>query len=125
MNKNAIGTDATMHEHIQKIQDRFYCIKDDKLRFVPTNLGKAIYYGFKEYNYQNIDLTKPILRANMERDMSDISIGIKDKDQVVLNYVNLLRSIFQLISSNSNKFDGYITCLSRIVPDDAPLPNNC
>eukprot|EP00375_Theileria_parva_P000147 XP_762816.1 DNA topoisomerase III [Theileria parva strain Muguga] len=125
MNKNGIGTDATMHEHIQKIQDRHYCVKDDKLRFVPTNLGKAIYYGFKEYNYHNIDLTKPSLRANMEKDMSDISVGIKRKEQVVLNYVNLLRSIYQLISTNSNKFDAYITCLSRLVPDDAPLPNNC
>ncbi|UKJ88676.2 DNA topoisomerase III [Theileria orientalis] len=123
MNKNGIGTDATMHEHIQKIQDRHYCVKDKNLRFIPTNLGKAIYHGFKEYNYNNIDLTKPILRAKMEKDMSDISVGIKDKNQVIVKYSNLMKSIFQMINNHSSKFDHFISTLSRNLPDEAPLPN--
>ena len=28
MDKNGIGTDATIHEHIKKVQDRGYWIKD-------------------------------------------------------------------------------------------------
>ncbi|BAM40922.1 DNA topoisomerase III [Theileria orientalis strain Shintoku] len=123
MNRNGIGTDATMHEHIQKIQDRHYCVKDQNLRFIPTNLGKAIYHGFKEYNYRNIDLTKPILRAKMEKDMSDISVGIKDKNQVIVKYSNIMKSIFQMISNYSGRFDHFIGGLSRNLPDEAPLPN--
>lgn len=42
MDKNGIGTDATMHEHIQKVQDRYYAIKRPDFTFIPTNLGKAI-----------------------------------------------------------------------------------
>lgn len=122
MNKNGIGTDATMHEHIQKIQDRHYCVKDSNLRFIPTNLGKAIYHGFKEYKYNNIDLTKPSLRARMEKDVSDISVGAKDKGLVIGNYARLMRAIFQFIDTNSGRFDHYMGTLSRNLPDEAPLP---
>lgn len=33
-----IGTDATMHDHIKKLLDRFYATKDANTRFSPTNL---------------------------------------------------------------------------------------
>lgn len=36
--KEGIGTDATMHDHIKKLLDRFYATKDANTRFTPTNL---------------------------------------------------------------------------------------
>ncbi|XP_031259954.1 DNA topoisomerase 3-alpha [Pistacia vera] len=38
MDKAGIGTDATMHDHIKKLLDRFYATKDANTRFSPTNL---------------------------------------------------------------------------------------
>ena len=44
MDKNGIGTDATIHEHINKIQERDYAVK--KLnRFQPTPIGNFIIFN--------------------------------------------------------------------------------
>ncbi|TYG44052.1 hypothetical protein ES288_D11G067600v1 [Gossypium darwinii] len=40
MDKAGIGTDATMHDHIKKLLDRFYATKDSNTRFSPTNLAR-------------------------------------------------------------------------------------
>ena len=41
MDKNGIGTDATIHEHIKKVTDRGYVIKSGNM-FIPTSLGTAL-----------------------------------------------------------------------------------
>lgn len=41
MDSNEIGTDATIHEHIKKIQERNYVTKRNNF-FEPTSVGKAI-----------------------------------------------------------------------------------
>ncbi|KAK6923708.1 DNA topoisomerase, type IA, central, partial [Dillenia turbinata] len=38
MDQARIGTDATMHDHIKKLLDRFYATKDSNTRFCPTKL---------------------------------------------------------------------------------------
>ncbi|OII71334.1 DNA topoisomerase III [Cryptosporidium ubiquitum] len=47
MDKNRIGTDATMHEHIEKVQTRQYVKKNSKSLLSPTVLGIALYNGFE------------------------------------------------------------------------------
>ncbi len=46
MDKNGIGTDATIAQHITTIQDRSYAIKDAQLKFLPTKLGIALVEGY-------------------------------------------------------------------------------
>ena len=41
MDKNGIGTDSTIHEHIKKIQDRNYAVKVGG-RIKPTEIGIAL-----------------------------------------------------------------------------------
>lgn len=41
MDKNGIGTDATIHEHINKIQERGYAFKEFNL-FKPTPIGTCL-----------------------------------------------------------------------------------
>ncbi|XP_047149813.1 DNA topoisomerase 3-alpha-like, partial [Vigna umbellata] len=48
MDKEGIGTDATMHDHIKKLLDRFYATKDANTRFTPTNLGEALVMGYDD-----------------------------------------------------------------------------
>ena len=50
--------------HISTIQQREYAIKDGQNRFKPTQLGLALY---EAYNNMGYELTKPHLRAAMER----------------------------------------------------------
>ena len=52
MDKAGIGTDATMHDHIKKLLDRFYAIKDSSTRFSPTKLGEALVMGYDDMGYE-------------------------------------------------------------------------
>ncbi len=46
MDRNGIGTDATIAQHITTIQDRAYASKDGNQRFLPTKLGIALVEGY-------------------------------------------------------------------------------
>ena len=48
MDRNGIGTDATIAQHITTIQERAYATKDNNLKFLPTKLGIALVEGAYE-----------------------------------------------------------------------------
>lgn len=73
MDKNGIGTDATIHEHIKTIQEWKYCVKEGN-EFKPTYLGAAL---IEAYQAVKLDLHKPKLWAEMEKDMKNIADGLK------------------------------------------------
>ncbi len=110
MDKNGIGTDATMHEHIKTVQERGYCSKDSSRKFIPSQLGIALVKGVGAYASRigGFHLAKPTLRANMERDMGHIAEGRLNRSQFIANYVQLMREIFQMISDNPRLLDGEI-----------------
>ncbi|XP_071914410.1 DNA topoisomerase 3-alpha isoform X2 [Coffea arabica] len=98
MDKAGIGTDATMHEHIQKLLDRHYAIKTPDIRFSPTNLGEALVMGYDDMGYE---LWKPYLRAMMESDMKAVSIGTKRKTEVLETCLQQMKACF--IDARANK----------------------
>jgi len=80
MDRTGIGTDATMHEHIAKIQQRKYAVKNEEGRLTPSRLGVALVEGYKSFAAEEgLDLSKPELRAEMERGMDDIAKGQRRK----------------------------------------------
>ncbi|KAI4317075.1 hypothetical protein L6164_024985 [Bauhinia variegata] len=91
MDKEGIGTDATMHDHIKKLLDRFYATKDANTRFTPTNLGEALVLGYDDMGYK---LWKPYLRAVMERDMKAVSDGTKSKVEVLATSLQQMKACF-------------------------------
>ncbi|XP_028766082.1 DNA topoisomerase 3-alpha isoform X2 [Neltuma alba] len=91
MDKEGIGTDATMHDHIKKLLDRFYATKDANTRFTPTNLGEALVMGYDDMGYK---LWKPYLRAVMERDMKEVSEGNKTKAEVLASSLQQMKACF-------------------------------
>ncbi|CAJ2641484.1 unnamed protein product [Trifolium pratense] len=91
MDKEGIGTDATMHDHIKKLLDRFYATKDASMRFTPTNLGEALVMGYDDMGYK---LWKPYLRAVMERDMKSVSEGTKSKAEVLDTSLQQMKACF-------------------------------
>ncbi|KAI9283352.1 DNA topoisomerase [Sporodiniella umbellata] len=64
MEKNEIGTDATIAEHIQKILDREYVYKDGQY-FKPLTLGTALVLGYNEIGLET-SLNKPYLRREVK-----------------------------------------------------------
>jgi hypothetical protein len=44
-----IGTDATMHDHIKKLLDRYYATKDANTRFCPTTLVSPLLMNIQAY----------------------------------------------------------------------------
>lgn len=81
MDKNGIGTDATIHEHIKKILDRTYAVKTAESRFHPTSLGVALVLGYDRVGLEE-SLTKPKLRAELESGLRDICEGRREKEHV-------------------------------------------
>jgi DNA topoisomerase-3 len=71
MDKNGIGTDATIHEHIKTIQDRCYATFTGGF-FKPTLIGTCL---IKTYEAIGIEIYKPYLRAQMEKDMKNVCDG--------------------------------------------------
>ncbi|KCV73336.1 hypothetical protein H696_00875 [Fonticula alba] len=92
MDANGIGTDATIHEHIQKVLQREYVIRrkpGDQL--APSNLGLALVDAYHSLGYL---LAKPHMRAKTERDMKAICEGRDTKADVIAREIRLYRAIF-------------------------------
>ncbi|XP_075081423.1 DNA topoisomerase 3-alpha isoform X4 [Nicotiana tabacum] len=100
MDKAGIGTDATMHDHIKKLLDRFYAIKDSSTRFSPTKLGEALVMGYDDMGYE---LWKPYLRAMMECDMKAVSMGTKRKTEVLETCLQQMKACFLDARANKGK----------------------
>lgn len=101
MDQHGIGTDATIAEHIKTIQQREYAIKVNQ-QFKPTKLGLALVKGYDQMGYQ---LSKPYLRAEMEKDCTDVAHGRKSKDDVVQNCILQMKQIFQSVVQQSEQLD--------------------
>eukprot|EP00916_Digyalum_oweni_P008175 GHVL01013749.1.p1 GENE.GHVL01013749.1~~GHVL01013749.1.p1 ORF type:complete len:415 (-),score=73.34 GHVL01013749.1:124-1368(-) len=107
MDKNGIGTDATMHEHIKTIQERKYAIQDGNGSLTPSNLGLALVESMQllAESLGLLDLSKPNLRSYMENQMSDIAKAKISKNIFVNNCLEQMKQIFTAISLNAHILD--------------------
>ena len=96
MDKNGIGTDATIHEHIKHVQDRGYAKQYGSI-FKPTLLGTSLRYG---YMGLGIEIYKPYLRAGMEREIKEVSEGLKQKDTIYNEMKQDMLKIYDKVFSN-------------------------
>ncbi|EJW03513.1 hypothetical protein EDEG_00195 [Edhazardia aedis USNM 41457] len=96
MDKNGIGTDATIAEHIHKIQDRNYCKKKGKF-FIATNLGKGLILGFRQIGL--IKMTNPKLRSSLEKSLCAISVGECIKGDVLARELAIYENIYDVLNS--------------------------
>ncbi|KAF9599783.1 hypothetical protein IFM89_001729 [Coptis chinensis] len=92
MDKEGIGTDATMHDHIKKLLDRSYATKDVNTRFSPKNLGEALVMAYDDMGHEG--LWKPELRSLMERDIKEVSEGRKLKSVALETNLQLMKARF-------------------------------
>ncbi|CAI2385443.1 unnamed protein product [Moneuplotes crassus] len=105
MDKHGIGTDATIHEHISKIQMRGYAIKEFNM-FKPTPIG---YHLLEAYSNFGFELGKPEIRADMERDMKKIAEGeVKDVQKIVDKHLNKMRKVLHEVENKKDKMEKYL-----------------
>jgi DNA topoisomerase III len=100
MDANGIGTDATMAEHIAKIQERMYVQtrtrsngRTQLREFIPTTLGVALVEGYDNVGL-DVSVSKPFLRKEMELKMKAICDGGKTKTEVVQQTLEQYREVF-------------------------------
>lgn len=111
MEKHGIGTDATHAEHIEKIKERKYIIETRDRRLSPEGLGIGLVDGYDIIGYE---MSKPHLRAALERDLKAICEGSKRPDEVLQNQINQYKRVY--VGSVTNKqrlFDVVKRCLSE------------
>ncbi|CAO0798708.1 unnamed protein product [Mucor circinelloides] len=93
MEKNEIGTDATIAEHIQRVIDRGYIFKENQY-FKPLTLGIALVLGYDQIDFE-ASLSKPFLRRQMEADLRSICEGNIGQDEVLTRGLARYREMFQ------------------------------
>ena len=102
MDKSGIGTDATIAQHIQTIQQRDYATKDSNQRFSPTKLGIALVEGYNSMGYQ---LNKPDLRRETEHECNLVASGQKTKDDIVGPILNKMKDCYIVATRDSKKLE--------------------
>ncbi|PIO59880.1 hypothetical protein TELCIR_18642 [Teladorsagia circumcincta] len=91
MDKYGIGTDATHAEHIEKIKTRQYVGVREDGRFIPGFLGLALVDGYDAMGYA---MSKPQLRADLERQLQAICAGERTKQEVLSEQLEKYKRIF-------------------------------
>ena len=115
MDKEGIGTDATISEHIATIQNREYAKKTPANRFTPTNIGLAL---VETYMYLQYPLYKPYLRAHMERECSAIGEGRVHFQEVIDSCIGEMSLVYQDVSAKKDLFrDTFVQFLNKRIPE--------
>ena len=104
MDENGIGTDATIHEHIKKVQERGYAMKQGKI-FKPTNFAVAL---MEAYEKEGFNIHKPDVRAKMEKGMTEIAEGKRDKNEVLKEYLKEMEEILRQIQDKTPQIVQYL-----------------
>ena len=100
MEKNHIGTDASMSMHIENIGRRGYVKVDDKRRLIPTKLGIALIEALESVEP---DIVLPENRAKIEEFVSELAEGKKNYDEVMDYSLSFYKKKFLNVVENSDK----------------------
>ncbi|KYN28291.1 DNA topoisomerase 3-alpha [Trachymyrmex cornetzi] len=102
MDKHGIGTDATHADHIDTIKSRQYVGLTDTQHFMPGKLGIGLVMGYDNMGFQ---MSKPHLRADLEKDLQLICENKKNPNEVLQNQINKYREVFQVAIERANLID--------------------
>lgn len=102
MDKEAIGTDATIADHIQKVEERQYAARTSGTspeRFAPTTLGISLVWAFARLR---VPLYRPFLRRAMEADLSAVCAGRKTSAAVSNDCIGAMRPLYVEVQRSQN-----------------------
>ncbi|CAG9467801.1 unnamed protein product [Pedinophyceae sp. YPF-701] len=119
MEKNGIGTDASIPTHINNICERNYVRVETGRRIVPTELGMTLVRG---YNIIDPDLCRPEVRAEIEKNIALVAAGAADKESVVQHALDQFRQKFLYFVSKIQKMDAlFEASFSPLASSGKPL----
>lgn len=118
MDKNGIGTDATIAEHIDKVLTRQYVIKKAAGRgsplFLPSSLGVGLALAY-DCIAQDFSLTKPFLRKEMELQMDGIASGRLTKETVIAQSLEKYRHVYALAETRQQELKATVlSCINQV-----------
>lgn len=102
MDKNGIGTDATIAEHIKKIIDRQYVVtqKQGKINYlIPSTLGMGLVEGYEGMEVSQ-HLCKPMLRRETEEKLGLVAQAQISKQETVSQSLQEYKTIFGAVKSD-------------------------
>jgi len=102
MEKNGIGTDASISTHIENILKRNYVSLVSGRRLEPTKLGLVLAQG---YHLIDSSLVLPQVRASIEGECNKIAKGLASKETVVQKALNFFQGKFTFFVENIAKMD--------------------
>ena len=102
MEKNGIGTDASIPTHIENILKRNYAQLITGRKLMPTKLGLVLANG---YHLIDSALVLPKVRADIEGQCDEISKGVLRKEDVVQRSLELFEGKFINFMKNIGKMD--------------------
>ncbi|KAH9008050.1 DNA topoisomerase, partial [Lactarius deliciosus] len=105
MDKNGIGTDATIAQHIDTIINREYVIPrmEGAVKYlVPSTLGIGLVNGYNDIGFDR-SLSKPQLRRETERNMIAVCQGTKSKNDMIVEAVEQYKDMFVRARANFAK----------------------
>ncbi|KAF9483171.1 prokaryotic type I DNA topoisomerase [Pholiota conissans] len=99
MDKNGIGTDATIAQHIQTIIDRDYVIErmEGATKYlVPSTLGIGLIEGYNQIGLVK-NVSKPQMRRETERKMVQVCEGTVSKNDMLIEGLNQYKEMFVIV----------------------------
>lgn len=102
MEKHGIGTDATHADHIETVKSRMYVGLRQDGKFVPGQLGMGLVEGYDDMGFE---MSKPHLRAGLEKDLQLICEGRKSKEDVLQVQVQNYKDVFIEACRQAQKLD--------------------
>ncbi|KAF8907833.1 DNA topoisomerase [Gymnopilus junonius] len=105
MDKNGIGTDATIAQHIDTIVDRSYVIErfEGATKYlVPSTLGLGLIEGYNRIGLVK-NVSKPQLRRETERRMVQVCEGTATKNDMLAHSLDQYKEMFILVRREFQK----------------------
>ncbi|KDQ57416.1 hypothetical protein JAAARDRAFT_193749 [Jaapia argillacea MUCL 33604] len=118
MDKNGIGTDATIAQHIDTIIKREYVIErmEGSTKYlVPSTLGIGLIEGYNAIGFDK-SLSKPQLRRETERSMVQVCEGVKTKNVMLEESIEEYKEMFILARRD---FDQVVSNVRRRIEGGA------
>ncbi|OQS54792.1 Top3a [Ecytonucleospora hepatopenaei] len=100
MDKNGIGTDATIHEHISKIQARNYAYKVGQY-IRPTDLGMNLINAYKTLE---LPIHECKIRKEMEENLISVCAGKMRKEDLVQREIKIYKEIYTRFKNQIEKY---------------------
>ncbi|OAG31629.1 DNA topoisomerase III [Nematocida displodere] len=101
MDANGIGTDATIHDHIQRIKEREYIEAIDKNSLKSTWIGRSLIKGYKKIG---LEVSDSSLRKEFEVSLKKVCQGSLTPQRLIEKEVQMYAAIYKTFDENFAQF---------------------